>query len=66
MENRWISPKIFEIKYGMSQSTQSKYRTNKNKNKRMPFAKIGGFIFYDYVKIDQWIEENSVGCYNGV
>jgi len=51
----WIDPDEFEIQYKMKKTTQALYRSKK----KIPFAKIGGFIYYDTNKIDLWIEEHS-------
>jgi len=54
---RWLSPDEFEKEFGISKSTQAKYRLEKNK---IPFSKIGKFIRYDRIKIDKWLESNEV------
>jgi predicted DNA-binding transcriptional regulator AlpA len=62
---RWLSPKDFELNYGIKQSTQAKLRMNKT----IPFSKIGKFIKYDKLEIDKWFEShwsgnlNSYSCY---
>jgi len=59
-QNRWLTPVKLEDEYGISQSTQSKYRMKSNNNK-IPFSKIGGkFIRYDRLKIDRWFEDHEV------
>lgn len=55
--NRWIRPKEFEEEFGVTMETQSKWR----RDKKIPFSKIGGFVFYDRNLIDKWIESHSVG-----
>jgi hypothetical protein len=29
--------------------------------KKIPFSKVGGYIFYDRIKIDKWLEDNDMG-----
>jgi predicted DNA-binding transcriptional regulator AlpA len=58
-QSRWLTPPELELEYGISQSTQSKYRMKKNN--KIPFSKIGSkFIRYDRRKIDKWLEDNDV------
>ncbi|RXJ77356.1 helix-turn-helix domain-containing protein [Arcobacter sp. KX21116] len=54
--NRWMSPKNFELKYQIKQSTQAKMRMKK----LIPFSKIGKFIRYDQIEIDKWFENHKV------
>ena len=51
-EKRWLSPEEFEEEFGMSQSTQAKYRMKK----KLPYTKFGGFVKYDRKKIDELFE----------
>lgn len=56
-QKRWLLPEELEEQYGISESTQAKYRMQK----KIPFSKIGGkFIRYDRLKIDKWLEEHEV------
>jgi len=59
-QNRWLTPEELERDYGITQSTQGKYRMAKNKQ-NIPFTKIGSkFIRYDRLLIDKWLEENAI------
>ncbi|MFW9627661.1 MAG: helix-turn-helix domain-containing protein [Sulfurospirillum sp.] len=53
---RWINPKEFREEFGISENVQSTLR----KEKRIPFSKIGGFVFYDRTIIDKWLENNCM------
>lgn len=56
-QKRWFTPKELEEEYGISQSTQAKYRMQK----KIPFSKIGSkFIRYDYQKIEKWLENHEI------
>ena len=39
-EKRWLSPDEFEEEFGMSKSTQAKYRMDR----KLPYVKFGGFV----------------------
>lgn len=54
----WLDPKKLEEEFGITQNTQSRYRTEK----KIPYSKIGGFIFYSRTKINKWIEAHEVVC----
>ena len=56
MEQRWITPKEFQVQYKISTSTQAKYRMAK----KIPYVKIGKFIKYDRIEIDKWFEKHVV------
>jgi len=53
---RWMTPKDLEIEFGFSHSTQARLRMEK----KIPYSKIGHFIKYDRLKIDVWLENNSI------
>ena len=53
---RWLNPKMFYEMYGVSISTQAKWRMNKV----IVFSKVEGFVWYDRIKIDKWLEEKEV------
>lgn len=56
-QKRWFTPKELEEEYGISQSTQAKYRMQK----KIPFSKIGSkFIRYDSQKIEKWLENHEI------
>ena len=51
---RWLSPDEFYEEFGISKSTQSKYRMAN----KLPFTKFGNFVRYDRKKIDELFEEH--------
>ncbi len=51
-EKRWLSPDEFEEEFGMSKSTQAKYRMDR----KLPYVKFGGFVKYDRKKINELFE----------
>lgn len=51
----WLDTKMLKEEFGIAESTQAKYRSNRS----IPFAKIGGFIFYSRKKIYEWLESHS-------
>ena len=53
---KWLNTDELEEMYGIKKSTQSLYRSQK----KIPYAKIGGFIYYDRRKIDEWIESHTI------
>jgi predicted DNA-binding transcriptional regulator AlpA len=60
IQKRWLSPEEFAAEYGISTSSQAKYRMSSSSSK-IPFSKIGGkFIRYDRVAIDKWLEDHQV------
>lgn len=56
MQKRWINPKEFKEEFGMSENTQSTMR----KEKKIPYSKIGGFVYYDRALINTWLEKHNV------
>lgn len=60
-KKRWMTPHDLEIEFRISKSTQSKYRMKKFRMKMsIPFSKIGKFIRYDRIEIDQWLKSHKV------
>jgi predicted DNA-binding transcriptional regulator AlpA len=56
-QKRWLNPKELKQEYGISESTQAKYRMQK----KIPFSKIGSkFIRYDAQKIEKWLENHEM------
>jgi hypothetical protein len=53
---KWIDTDGLEKEFGIKKSTQALYRSKR----KIPFSKIGGFIYYDRKKINEWIENHSV------
>jgi len=53
--NDWLNPKKFEEEFGISESTQARYRSDK----KIPYSKMGNFIYYSRAKIYAWFEQHS-------
>ncbi len=53
---KWLDPKKLMLEYGIAISTQALYR----RKKKIPYSKIGGFIYYNRKKIDAWIESHMI------
>ena len=51
----WLNTDELAERYGIAKSTQALYRSQK----KIPYSKIGGFIFYSEEKINKWIEDHS-------
>lgn len=54
--DRWMNQEELEAEFGITVSTQSL----KRKKKELPFSKLGGFIYYDRIKIDELLENHAV------
>lgn len=55
-KNRFMNPKQLEEEYGFSENNQAQMRMKK----RIPYVKIGGYVRYDRIEIDKWLELNAV------
>jgi len=53
---QWLTPKELQSEYGFSISTQAKYRMDR----KIPFSKIGKYIRYSRVDINEWLDSNRV------
>ena len=53
---RWLSPKELASEFGLGLSTQAKLRMNN----KIPYSRVGNYIRYDRLKIDTWLENNSI------
>lgn len=61
MEKRWLNVKDFHAEFGIAESTQAKMR----KERKLPYSKLGGFIFYDRNLINEVLENHCmVGASN--
>jgi len=58
-KKRWLSPSELACLYGISTSSQSKFRMQSHSSS-LPFSKIGKYIRYDRVAIDQWLEDHKI------
>ena len=56
---RWLNPSEFEYEFGFSKSSQAKMRMASNSS-TLPFSKVGKFIRYDRLAIDEWLENHNV------
>jgi hypothetical protein len=56
---RWLNPSELENEYGFSKSSQSKMRMASNSS-TLPFSKVGKFIRYDRLAIDEWLENHNM------
>lgn len=54
--NRWLSPNDLVKEYGFSKSNQDKLRMKR----KIPFSKIGRYVRYDRLEIDNWLELNKI------
>lgn len=50
---RWLRPDEFAEEFGIAIETQKKMRSRGD----IPYSKRGGFIYYDRLKIDKWLED---------
>ena len=53
---RWISPEEFCKEYGISTSTQAKWRMER----KIPYSKIGRFVRYNRDLIDEWLLAHQI------
>lgn len=58
-EKRWINPKELEERYHIKWNTQSKWRM-KNSKIKIPFSKIGKFVFYEINEIEKWLKDHAI------
>lgn len=54
---RWMKPLDLEEEFDIKMNNQAQMRSKK----KIPFSKVGGYIFYDRIKIDKWLEDNDMG-----
>ncbi len=50
----WLNTQQLMQEFGIALSTQAKYR----REKKIPYSKIGGFVYYSRAKINEWIESH--------
>ncbi len=55
-QKRWLTTEDFEEEFKVGYKTQEKMR----KERRMPFSKFGGRVYYDRKLIDKTLEEHIV------
>ncbi|MEA2017791.1 MAG: helix-turn-helix domain-containing protein [Campylobacterota bacterium] len=58
---RWLSPKELAEEYQFGVDAQAKMR----RAETIPYSKVGKFIRYDRILIDQWLENHAV-CTGGL
>lgn len=52
----WVTPEVLEKELKIKENTQNSWRSNK----KIPYAKLGAFIFYDVDEINEWIASHRV------
>ena len=62
-EKRWVNPQGLEEKYYIKKNTQSKWRMKSSKIK-IPFSKVGKFVFYEVSEIDKWLKDHAIRLSN--
>lgn len=55
-EKRWLNPEGLEEELVITTSTQAKMRMKK----MIPYSKVGKFIRYDRLKINEWLEKHDI------
>ena len=55
-EKRWLSPEDFFKEFSFSLSRQAYLRMKR----LIPYSKIGRYIRYDRLEIDQWFSDHKV------
>lgn len=58
-EERWYTPEQLYEKIKIPEGAQAKMRMKTCKN-RIPYIKIGGYVRYDRVDIDKWLEKHKI------
>ena len=51
----FFNTKTLRDEFGIAESTQARYRSLK----KIPYLKVGGFIYYSKKKIYEWLENHS-------
>ena len=59
LTKRWLSPSELAEEFGISKSTQSKMRMRSSES-NLPYSKVGKFVKYDRILINQWFEDHKV------
>ena len=62
-EKRWVNPRGLEERYSVKENTQAKWRM-KNSKIKIPFSKIGKFIFYEVSEIEKWLKDHAIRLSN--
>jgi len=57
----FLNPKTLHKEFGIAESTQAKYRSEKT----IPYCKVGGSIFYHREAITEWILNHSIPVQGG-
>lgn len=55
-QKRFLTPDELLDEYGFGKKWQDKMRSKK----LIPYKKLGGYVRYDRLEIDAWIEKHSV------
>jgi len=56
---RWLNPSELQEEFGFSKSSQAKMRMASNSS-TIPFSKIGKYVRYDRIAIDEWLEDHQI------
>jgi hypothetical protein len=56
LSEKWLNPQELEKALGIKKSTQAQLRTKG----KIPYTKMGGFVYYNIDKIDQLLEKHSI------
>ncbi len=54
-QKAWLTPEDLEAEFGIKTTTQANMRSEK----RIPYSKIGNFVFYSREKLYKWLEEHD-------
>ncbi len=54
--HRWMKPKQIAAELGFSEANQAQMRMDK----RIPYNRIGGYVLYDRIEINKWLESNKI------
>jgi len=57
IRNDWLNPQSVHNEYGFSISTLAKWRM---KNKNLPFSKIGKYVKYRRIDIENFLEAHVI------
>lgn len=55
-QREWLTPENLEEEFGIKKNTQTHWR----KEKKIPYSKLGGFIFYNRRNLYEWLESHTI------
>ena len=56
LQKEWLRPIDLKNEFGIAEKTQAKYRSERS----IPYTKISAFIYYERIRINQWLENHTV------